>query len=86
VPSSALIDTVKAHSSTVWSVHLSPDGKVLASGSADKEVKFWEFEHDATPEDEVLQFFLGLAALLKILVESSQETTCASTYAHPQDV
>ncbi|KAG6378831.1 WD-repeat-containing protein [Boletus reticuloceps] len=52
VASSTLIDTVKAHSSTVWSMHLRPDGKVLASGSADKEVKFWELEHEATPEDE----------------------------------
>lgn len=52
--SSALIDTVKAHSSTVWSLHLRPDGKVLASGGADKEVKFWEFEQDVVPEDEVL--------------------------------
>ncbi|KAG9317569.1 WD40-repeat-containing domain protein [Chiua virens] len=50
--SSALVDTVKAHSSTVWSIHLRPDERVLVSGSADKEVKFWEFEHDAAAEDE----------------------------------
>lgn len=55
--SSTLIDTVKAHSSTVWTVHLSPDGKALASGSADKEVKFWELEDKAVLEDEVTPFF-----------------------------
>jgi U3 small nucleolar RNA-associated protein 12 len=44
---------VKAHSSTVWSLHVRPDGQVLVSGSADKEVKFWEFERNVSSNDEV---------------------------------
>ncbi|KIJ70192.1 hypothetical protein HYDPIDRAFT_78063 [Hydnomerulius pinastri MD-312] len=52
--SSSLIDTIKAHSATVWSLHVRPDEQVLVSGSADKEVKFWEFERDAAPEDDSL--------------------------------
>ncbi|KAI4526071.1 WD40-repeat-containing domain protein [Schizophyllum commune] len=44
VAASALIDTIKAHTSTVWSLHVRKDDEVLVSGSADKEVKFWEFE------------------------------------------
>jgi U3 small nucleolar RNA-associated protein 12 len=51
IASSTLIETVKAHSSTVWSLHVRPDGQALVSGSADKEVKFWEFEgKDASAE------------------------------------
>ena len=44
VAASALIDTINAHTSTVWSLHVRKDDEVLVSGSADKEVKFWEFE------------------------------------------
>ncbi|KIK99259.1 hypothetical protein PAXRUDRAFT_822951 [Paxillus rubicundulus Ve08.2h10] len=50
--SSSLSDTINAHSATVWSLHVRPDEQVLVSGSADKEVKFWEFERDAAPEDD----------------------------------
>ncbi|KAF9247204.1 WD-repeat-containing protein [Melanogaster broomeanus] len=50
--SSSLVETVKAHSATVWSLHIRPDQQVLVSGSADKEVKFWEFERGAAPEDD----------------------------------
>ncbi|KAG2118849.1 WD-repeat-containing protein [Suillus discolor] len=51
--SSALTETVKAHSSTVWSLHVRPDEQILVSGSADKEVKFWEFERNVFSDDEV---------------------------------
>lgn len=44
VASAALIDTVKAHDSAVWSLQVHPDGTSLASGSADKSAKFWNFE------------------------------------------
>jgi WD40 repeat protein len=42
--SSSLIDTIKAHTASVWSLHVRPDEQALVSGSADKDVKFWEFE------------------------------------------
>lgn len=33
----------EAHEGAVWSIAVNPDGKGLVSGSADKLVKFWEF-------------------------------------------
>ncbi|KAF8826648.1 hypothetical protein HHX47_DHR5000056 [Lentinula edodes] len=49
--SSSLIETVKAHTATVWSLHVRADGKALVTGSADKDVKFWEFENKIAAED-----------------------------------
>lgn len=45
--SSSLVDTIKAHLATVWSLHVRPDEHALVSGSADKDIKFWEFESKA---------------------------------------
>ncbi|KAK0206513.1 WD40-repeat-containing domain protein [Desarmillaria ectypa] len=42
--SSSLIETINAHSGTVWSLHVRADGKAVVSGSADKDVKFWDIE------------------------------------------
>ncbi|KDQ20509.1 hypothetical protein BOTBODRAFT_50600 [Botryobasidium botryosum FD-172 SS1] len=44
VASSALIETVKAHEGAVWSIDVKPDGRGIVSGSADKDVKFWELD------------------------------------------
>jgi WD40 repeat protein len=42
--SSSLVESVKAHMAAVWSFHVRPDERALVSGSADKDVKFWELE------------------------------------------
>lgn len=44
IASSTLIETVKAHEGSIWTMHVHPDGKSLATGSADKSVKFFNFE------------------------------------------
>jgi U3 small nucleolar RNA-associated protein 12 len=46
VASSTLKETIKAHNSTIWSVHMKPDGRQLVTGSADKDVKFWDLEFE----------------------------------------
>ncbi|KAJ3788819.1 WD-repeat-containing protein [Lentinula aff. detonsa] len=51
VASSSLIETIKAHTATIWSLHVRADGKALVTGSADKDVKFWEMEHRGPAED-----------------------------------
>jgi len=44
IASSTLIDTVKAHEGPVWTLHVHPDGRSIATGSADKTAKFFNFE------------------------------------------
>ncbi|KAI0375739.1 WD-repeat-containing protein [Pilatotrama ljubarskyi] len=51
IASSSLVDTIQAHSGTVWSMHVRPDEQGLVSGSADKDVKFWEFEKKPANSD-----------------------------------
>lgn len=48
--SSALVQSVQAHEGAVWSLHVRGDKVAMVSGSADKDVKFWEFERK-TAED-----------------------------------
>jgi WD40 repeat protein len=45
-----LTETIKAHSGALWSIHVRPDQRALVTGSADRDVKFWEFEFKDTPE------------------------------------
>ncbi|SJX61232.1 related to DIP2-Dom34p-interacting protein [Sporisorium reilianum f. sp. reilianum] len=45
------VETLDAHQGPLWSVAVQPDGLGCVSASADKEVKFWEFEMQ-TPEDD----------------------------------
>ncbi|KAF8268249.1 WD-repeat-containing protein [Lactarius quietus] len=42
--SSTLVETIKAHTATLWSVHTRPDQQALVTGSADKDIKFWNIE------------------------------------------
>ena len=44
IASSQLLDTVQAHERDVWGLQVSPDGKGLVTGSADKSAKFWDFK------------------------------------------
>ncbi|KAK3097407.1 hypothetical protein FSP39_009376 [Pinctada imbricata] len=44
VGSSQLLEEIEAHTGAVWSVCMSPDKRSIVSGSADKEIKFWNFE------------------------------------------
>jgi len=44
IASSTRIDTVKAHEGPIWTLHVHPDGRSMATGSADKSAKFYSFE------------------------------------------
>ncbi|KIP12680.1 hypothetical protein PHLGIDRAFT_97278 [Phlebiopsis gigantea 11061_1 CR5-6] len=51
IASSSLLETVPAHTGTLWSIHVRADGQALVTGSADKDVKFWEFEQKAADSE-----------------------------------
>ena len=42
VAASTLTESVTAHKGAIWSIHIRPDEMGLVTGSADKDVKFWE--------------------------------------------
>ncbi|XP_004363419.1 WD repeat domain-containing protein [Capsaspora owczarzaki ATCC 30864] len=44
IASGVMLENVKAHEGAVWSICLRPDRRGFVSGSADHDVKFWEFE------------------------------------------
>lgn len=45
------METYKAHTGTLWSLDVRHDQQALVTGSADKDVKFWNFEW-RKPEDK----------------------------------
>ncbi|GAA5973416.1 hypothetical protein JCM21900_001747 [Sporobolomyces salmonicolor] len=49
--SSSLLETFTAHTGPLWSMHVRPDGRGLVTGSADKDVKFWDFEVKEVPSE-----------------------------------
>ena len=53
IGSSTLIETIKAHTGTIWSIHVRHDGQALVTGSADKDVKFWSLEQKDATDDSV---------------------------------
>jgi len=52
VASSAMIEEIDAHNGALWSLCLFPDKRGLVTGSADKSVKFWQFELIADEDDD----------------------------------
>jgi U3 small nucleolar RNA-associated protein 12 len=44
IAASTQLDKISAHEGAVWTMQVHPDGKSLATGSADKSVKFWNFD------------------------------------------
>ncbi|KAI9359163.1 WD40-repeat-containing domain protein [Pilaira anomala] len=42
--SSSLVESVKAHDGAIYSLQVRPDKRGFCTGSADKDVKFWDFD------------------------------------------
>ncbi|KAA8593033.1 hypothetical protein FQN60_018488 [Etheostoma spectabile] len=59
--SGSLLETVDAHNGALWSLCLAPDQRGIVTGSADKTVKFWEFE--LVKDEETGQKLLAVSLL-----------------------
>jgi U3 small nucleolar RNA-associated protein 12 len=44
IAASSLLDKIPAHEGAIWTLQVHPDGKSVVTGSADKTVKFWNFQ------------------------------------------
>lgn len=64
VAAGQLVGTVDAHTGAIWSLAPLPDGSGLVTGSADHDVKFWEYE--VLVEGEQKRLGLRLSRTLKM--------------------
>lgn len=44
IAAASIMEKIEAHSGTIWCMHVRPDFGGVVTGSADKDVKFWDFE------------------------------------------
>ncbi|SCU90138.1 LADA_0F02058g1_1 [Lachancea dasiensis] len=72
--SSTLLSSEKAHSGAIWSLDITTDGKRLVTGSADKTVRFWDFqvEQELVP-DSVDKFVPKLKLLHDTTLELNDD-------------
>ena len=66
VGSSARVHVEEAHTGPVWSLCMLPDKTGFVSGSADKEVKFWQWQVIVSKEDGTKQLRLKHVRTLKM--------------------
>ncbi|WFD25221.1 beta transducin [Malassezia nana] len=64
VPAGLALETLEAHTGPIWSVHVHPSGLSAVTGSADKQVKFWDFE--MAPGEQESQLSLVHVRTLKL--------------------
>src|SRR5438132_8870524 len=73
-------DTLAGHTEFVASVAFSPDGKTLASGSADDTIKLWDVT--TGKEKATLKGGLGLGIVASVAFSPDGKTLAASVFAH----
>jgi len=56
IPSSSLIRSIQAHSGAIWNIEVSPDQQQLVTCSADKDIKFWDFDLERDENDLEVSF------------------------------
>jgi len=78
-----LTETIKAHSGAVWSMQVSPDHNALVTGSADRDVKFWEFEFKDAPAVSAID---SAATWLSRVLDSVWKDTLPSSCEDFEDV
>ena len=77
--SSTLVETIKAHSGTLWSMHVRSDQQALVTGGADKDIKFWNIEWRQSDHELVSHsFHRDLASSEQSMTFSLGQKNCIS--------
>lgn len=84
ITSSVCVETIQAHTGGVWSLDVRPDKTGIISGSADKTVKFWDFDLVST-EDKVNIIFIG-KYLIFFKKSKRLSLSCSKTLTMSDDV
>ena len=74
IGSGEMTEEISAHDGEVWSLNLTPDQRSVVSGSADKTLKFWEFELVSSEQHKTKI----LSILHKRSLQLDEGVTCVS--------
>jgi hypothetical protein len=67
-------------------MHVRADGEALVTGSADKDVKFWKFDHrDATDGSVSTKWPCYFSPILTIVIGPKRQTTIVTPYTYVED-
>ncbi|PKI83206.1 beta transducin [Malassezia vespertilionis] len=66
IPAGMPVETIEAHQGPIWSCIVHPNGQSAVTCSADKDVKFWEFEMAQPEEASAPQLSLVHVRTLKV--------------------
>ena len=82
VSTSSLVETIPAHTATIWSMHVRADDQALVTGSADKDVKFWSFEWEK--EDGTVGAVQSSEAIANVPFAECRDPFVGA-HSHPQN-
>ena len=74
--SSTLVETIKAHTATLWSIHTRADQQALVTGSADKDIKFWNIEWREVESGSVSMFPLQILHSRRYITRTRKGELC----------
>jgi len=72
IASGRLLEEIQAHQGENWSIALTPDMRGIASGGADKSVKFWQFELIADESVEAVEAGVKMKRLSLVHLKTLQ--------------
>ncbi|XP_014671632.1 PREDICTED: WD repeat-containing protein 3-like [Priapulus caudatus] len=76
VASASLLESVAAHDGALWSMCVSADRRGLATGGADKQVKFWDFDLVADDDDDTAAGSRRLGVVHRRTLRMSEDVLC----------
>ncbi|XP_072035883.1 WD repeat-containing protein 3-like [Amphiura filiformis] len=74
IASGTILETIEAHEGAVWSISVAPDKKGFVTGSADKTLKFWQFE--LVSDEDSKQTSKRLTAVHTRTLQMSDDVLC----------